>query len=227
MLDRMIVVTTPRSHDDGPSNVALTMCVPIRGQKSRAKCCRIFMNSDFIMHWISDDRTMTREYADIPDLIRQEKIFATQFYGAHHEGFKLLNSPSRESSWPEVESHNAFHPLVNKKLCPMCNLLTYTKEPSVFCCLCNLWVHHPYDDSPHMKYSKHIDIKAIKDNNNIDYYCPVCVDMLMPYHKSTKEEFTIDTLLNCLQSFNLEGVEVKDEEEIEILNIVLNETLGD
>ena len=222
----MIAVATPRLHDDGSSNVALTMNVPIRGQKSRTKYCRIFVNSDFITHCISDARTMTREHIDIPDLLRQEKVFAMQFYSTHEEGLKLLDSPSREPLWPGVESHNMFHPLVDKKLCPMCNLLTYAKEPSGFCFLCDLWVHFPYDDSPCMKYWKHIGIKAIEGNDNINYYCPVCIVTLISYHKSKKEECTIDILLNCLRSFNLEGVEVKDKEEIEKINIVLSEALG-
>jgi len=41
-----------------------------------------------------------------------------------------------------------------------------------------------------------------------------------------KEECTINVLLNYLRSFNLEGVGVKEEKEIEILHIVLSEALG-
>ena len=34
-----------------------------------------------------------------------------------------------------------------------------------------------------------------------------------------------DTLLNCLRLFNLEDVEVRNEEEIEVSNVVLSEAL--
>ena len=53
----------------------------------------------------------------------------------------------------------------------------------------------------------------------------VCIDTLISYQKSRNEECNIDNLLNCLRSFNLEDIEVRDEEEIEILNIVLCEAL--
>ena len=76
------------------------------------------------------------------------------------------------------------------------------------------------------KYWENIDIDSIKDNKNINYYCPICIDTLISFQKGTREECNIDSLLNCLHSFNIEGVEIKDEEESEILSIVLSEALG-
>jgi len=49
---------------------------------------------------------------------------------------------------------------------------------------------------------------------------------LIAFHKGTGEEYNIDYLLNCMHSFNLDRVEIKNEEEIEILNVVLSEVLG-
>ena len=107
----------------------------------------------------------------------------------------------------------------------MCNKLTYNQEATVYCCLCHLWVHCD-DDSSCRKYWKDIDIDAIEDNDKINYYCPVCIDALISYHKGTREECNVDSLLNCLRSFNLEGIGIQYEEEIEILNVVLSEALG-
>ena len=73
---------------------------------------------------------------------------------------------------------------------------------------------------------KNIDIESIEDNENINYLCPMCIDTLIAYHKGTREECNIDSLLNCLRSFNIEGVEIKNEEEIEMLSAVLSEALG-
>jgi len=168
---------------------------------------------------------MTREYIDIPLLIKENKLFLVQFYGAHYEGLRLGCCPEREIEWPSIESHNIFHPSVDKKLCPMCDLLTYTKEPSIHCVLCKLWVHCA-DGSPCLKYWKDIDIDYIEDNKDVNYYCPVCVDALISYQKSTSEDCTLDNLLNCLRSFNLEGVEIKNDAEITIMKVVLSEALG-
>ena len=225
VFNKMILVFAPYLREDGSSNAHLGMNVPIAGTKSMAKQHRINANSDHTTHHISDPKRMTREHVNIPQLIREDKLFATQFYSAHCEGLRLTSILPREPSWPEIESHNVFHPSVDKKLCPMCNLLTCAKESSGFCALCNLWVHCD-GDSQCMKYWKDIDMDMIEDNENINYYCPTCIDTLTSYQKSTKEECNVDNLLTCLRSFNLEGVEIKDAEEIEILNVVLSEALG-
>lgn len=107
----------------------------------------------------------------------------------------------------------------------MCNKLTYTQEVTVYYSLCYLWVHYD-DDQPCRKYWQDIDIDTIEDNESVNYYCSACIDTLISYQKSMKEECTINVLLNYLRSFNLEGVGVKEEEEIEILHIVLSEALG-
>ena len=52
------------------------------------------------------------------------------------------------------------------------------------------------------------------------------MDALTSHEKSANESCTADSLLNCLCSFNLEGVDIKDEEEIEVLSVVLSEALG-
>ena len=94
------------------------------------------------MYHMSATRTKTREYVDIPNLIKEEKLITIQFYGAHYEGLLLENIPSREPSWPVSESHNIFHPSVYKKLCPICNTISRSyEEATVNFCLCHLWVH--------------------------------------------------------------------------------------
>ena len=78
------------------------------------------------------------------------------------------------------------------------------------------------EDEACIKYWDKIDIKIIKDNKCINYYCSIFIDTLISFQKLLREECNIHTLLNCLRSLNLEGVEVKDEKEIEILNTVLS-----
>lgn len=143
----------------------------------------------------------------------------------YYEGLLLKDAPTKEPAWPSTESHNMFHPSVDKKVCPMCDKLSYSEEPAICCCLCHLWVHCE-DGVSCRKYWENIDIDSIEDKENINCYCPACIDALISFHKGTREECNIDSLLNCLRSFNIEGVEIKDEEEIEILSIVLNEALG-
>ena len=93
------------------------------------------------------------------------------------------------------------------------------------CILFDLWVHSS-NDSQCLKYWKDIDVNLIEDDEDMHYYCPMCIDTLISYQKSTKEEFNVDNLLNCLRSFDLEGVEIKDEVEINIIRVVLSEALG-
>ena len=81
-------------------------------------------------------------------------------------------------------------------------------------------------DSPCLKCWKDADVNHIEDDDGIHRCCPARVDTLMSCQKSTKEECNVDNLLDCLRSFNLEGVEIKDEVEIRILRVVLSEALG-
>ena len=106
----------------------------------------------------------------------------------------------------------------------MCNIFIYTNELTIFYYLYYLQIYSD-DDIPQRKYYQNIDINSIKHNDNINYYCPVCIDVLIFYQKSTNEVCNSNNLINYLQSFNLEDTEVRDEEEIEILNIILSEVL--
>ena len=225
VFDKKIVCVTPHRRKDGTSGAHLTIHVPISGSKSRAKTHRVNVNSNHDMHYISNIKKMTREYFNIPELIKEDKLFVIQFYSAHYEGLRLTSAPSREITWPAIESHNIFHPSVDKTLCPMCDLITCTDEPSMNCILCDLWVHSS-NDSQCLKYWKDIDVNLIEDDEDMHYYFPMCIDTLISYQKSTKEECNVDNLLNCLRSFNLEGVEIKDEVEINIIRVVLSEALG-
>ena len=101
----------------------------------------------------------------------------------------------------------------------MCNKLSFSEEPVIYWYLCHLWAHCE-DGILRRKYWENIDINSIEDNENVNYYCPICINTLISFQKGTREECNIDSLLNCLRSFNIEGFEIKCEEEIEILNIV-------
>ena len=177
------------------------------------------------MYYISNSKSMNRVYINIRELIKKDELIAMQFYGIHYEGLLLKDAPAKEPTWPSTESHNIFHPSVDKKICLICNKLSYTEEPTIYCYLYHLQVHCE-DGILCWKYQENIDIDSIEDNENINYYYPICIDTLISFHKGTREEYNIDSLLNCLCSFNIEGVKIKCEEEIEILSIVLSEALG-
>ena len=48
---------------------------------------------------------------------------------------------------------------------------------------------------------------------------------LASYQKSSGVECTIEIVMNCLRSFNLEGVDVRNTEEIEILNVDIGKAI--
>ena len=41
------------------------------------------------MHYIVNSESVTREYFNILELIRDEELIATQFYQIHYEGYML------------------------------------------------------------------------------------------------------------------------------------------
>ena len=141
ILNRFIVVVSPCSRRNGASRVGLTTHAPLPGKKARAKHHRLHMEEDFAMCYVSHTRSVTREHANIPDLIKNEKLISIQFHGAHYEGLSLNGTPVKDPAWPLIESHNTLHPSVDKKLCPMCNELSHAQEAAVCCSLCQLWIH--------------------------------------------------------------------------------------
>ena len=101
------------------------------------------------------------------------------------------------------ESHIIFHLSVGKKLCPRYNKFSLSyQEAAVYYCLCHLRDHCDKAIACR-KYWKDVDIDAIEDNVKINYYCPKCIDTLTSYQKGTREDCNVDSLLNCLRSFDL------------------------
>ena len=80
ILNNKILIITPYSYKDKSSKVELTIHVPLPGKKARAKHYRIVLNKDFTMYYITNSRSMTREYLNILELIRNEELIAIQFY---------------------------------------------------------------------------------------------------------------------------------------------------
>ena len=225
MMGIKILKVSPCRRANGGSNVHLSIHVPIEGSKVRGKEHTFILCKDYTMHYVVNSRKRIREYIDVAEMIMNEELIVIEFYGLHYDPVILPSIDTRHPVWSRIESHNIFYPTVDTKLCPVCNKLTYTDEPTIQCVLCELWVHCQAGE-PCMKYWSDIDIDEIVDNESMHYYCPACVDTLISYQKTTKEKCTVDSLINCLRSFNLEGVDVKEEEEIEILNIVLSKALG-
>ena len=74
ILNKKILIITPYSHEDRLSKVKLTIHVPLSEKKARVKNYRIILNKDFTMHYITNSSSMTREYLNIPELIRNEEL---------------------------------------------------------------------------------------------------------------------------------------------------------
>ena len=74
ILNKIILVITPYSHKDGSSKIELIIHVLLSGKKSRAKYCRIALNKDYTMYYITNSRSITRKYLNILELIRNEGL---------------------------------------------------------------------------------------------------------------------------------------------------------
>ena len=75
MLNIKILVITPYSHDRS-TKVELTTHVLLSRKKARTKHYRIALNKDFTMYYITHSKSMTIEYLNIPELIRNKELIA-------------------------------------------------------------------------------------------------------------------------------------------------------
>ena len=57
--------------------------------------------------------------------------------------------------------------------------------------------------------------------DDANFYCSVFPDTLVTLQKASGAECAIDAVMSCLRSFNLEGVDVQNQEEIENLNVII------
>ena len=76
MLNKKILIITAYSHEDGSSKVDFTIHILLPRKKVRAKHYRIALNKDFTMYYITNSRSMTREYLNILKLIRNKELIA-------------------------------------------------------------------------------------------------------------------------------------------------------
>ena len=120
-----------------------------------------------------------------------------EFHSLCYNPVMLRGKDIRDLEWRPIESHNIFYPSVHTKLCSVCKKLTCTDESTIQCAPCELWTHSQTGE-PCIKYWTDIDIDTIEDNNNANYYCQAGINVLMLYQKSTKEKYTVDSLLNYL-----------------------------
>ena len=81
---------------------------------------------------------MNRVHINILELIKNNELIAVQFYGIHCEGLLVKDTSAKEPAWSLTESHDIFYPSVDKKICPMCDKLSFSEEPAIYCCLCHL-----------------------------------------------------------------------------------------
>ena len=80
---------------------------------------------------------------------------------------------------------------------------------SVECMLCGLWIHSD-DENKFFKHWEETDVDALRSN----FYCGSCLKTLVAHPRSTREECNVESVLNCLRSFNLEEIRVRRQKEI-------------
>ena len=57
------------------------------------------------------------------------------------------------------------------------------------------------------------------------FYCCICIDKLIAFQRSTREDCSIHNILNFLHSLNLEGINIREREEIDLMNIIISRAL--
>jgi len=216
LIKKTIFSVAPFTSSDGSSKITIEMHIPIDGDIARSSHYRLEMKDNYELYYYKNRRHNIREDVNIKKLVEDKQAIIVQFYGIHYQAIVLENEESYQYEWPSLERHDIFSSSLNHKLCPLCNKLTYTSSPTVECSLCKLWVHC-HEGSSCLKYWDGIDTEEMSTN----FYCSVCLDILVSYQRSTGEVCCIESIINCLRSFNLEDAEVRDDEEIEILNVVI------
>ena len=107
---------------------------------------------------------------------------------------------------PELYSHTIFQSDCNKKCYPVRNKLSCTDESNCFNSSClKCWTDE--------------DMEDLEENNN-SYYC-TCIDKLISFQKSNREDCSIESIINYPCSFNLDGVSIRSREEIELLHVII------
>ena len=113
----------------------------------------------------------------------------------------------------------------NEKCCPICKKLTYTDEPNcIECILCKLCVHS-HKGTSCVKHWTDEDLEDLDKDDN--FYCCTCIDKLLAFQRSTGEDSSIENVMNCLRSFNLDGITIRTREEIELMTVIIGRALGE
>jgi len=56
----------------------------------------IILNKDNLMYYVSNVRTMSKVYLNIPELIKNEELIVIEYYGTYYDGVLLQRLPTRE-----------------------------------------------------------------------------------------------------------------------------------
>lgn len=149
---------------------------------------------------------MERECIDLKTFVESDEGIIIEFHIIHFEALILGSVKPRDIVWPKLRSNSIFGTKVDSKCCPMCFKLTCTNEPNcVECILCKLWVRSEPRTSC-VKCWTDEDLEDLSPDENF-YYC-TCIDKLIELQKSAKETCSIKNIINCLRSFNLDGVSI-------------------
>ena len=58
------------------------------------------------------------------------------------------------------------------------------------------------------------------------FYCKRCLDDLVKYYNTIREEKTVDGVINCLSSFNLDHV-LHDETDVDVFRILIEKVIDE
>ena len=119
---------------------------------------------------------------------------------------------------PNIESYDIFQLKVNKRCCPICN--QFTSKEKLKYSLCKLSIHYS-EGSECLKESKDFDIVKLKYN----FYYYIYLKRLIKFQKDIEEKFDINKVLNYLQSFNLDSIDIHTTKEIDTLKIAISKLI--
>ena len=134
---------------------------------------------------------------NLKKFIESSEGIIIQFCTIHYQAIVLLSKKSQDMIQRKLDSHTMFQSDYDKKCCPPCNKLICIDEPNcVEHVLHELWVHYNIEVSC-LKHQADEDVEDLDESD--DFYCCTCIDKLILFQKTTKEDCSIESIINCLR----------------------------
>lgn len=140
----------------------------------------------------------------------------------HYESTCTKEHAAFNKSWPNFHSYNPFSNNVNDKLCTECKTMSWTVVPVVECNLRNHWLHSG-DENDCVKHCGVIDCNELEGI----FVCKTCIKTLIAFHKRVFNDTKVDRMMTVLNSFNIEGTDVKERHLVDELKFVLSNCIDE